>query len=223
MSNETMNVDVVEIAQKPDHIPAKFWDKDEGAVRVDQLLESYKSLEKKLSDKQSASKIDPPSDYEINVKDELFGIDNALNDRLRAKGFSQEQAQEVYDLAVEYMLPIILSIASEYKADREAEKLITHFGGMDGWNETARQLKAYGEKTLSPEALQGLAGSYEGILALHKMMLNDIGDGITVRGKAVSGGTVTDINAMMKNPRYWRDRDPTYIAKVTEAFERVYD
>ena len=215
--------DKLEKPVKPDYVPEKFWDADAGGVRVEQLINSYKSLEKKLSDKAEASKIDAPSSYNIKIKDELFDIDPALNDRLREKGFTEAQAQEVYDLAVEHMLPIILSVVDDYKADREAEKLINHFGGMDKWSETARQLKAYGEKALSKEALTGLAGSFEGILALHKMMLNDIGDGVTVRGKAVGASTVTDINVMMKNPKYWRDRDPNYIAKVTEAFERVYE
>lgn len=211
------------VPQRPDYIPEKFWDQKSGSVRIDQLAHSYKTLEKKLSNKQELNKPAAPDQYDIKVKDNLFDLDETLNDRLRAKGFSQEQAQEVYDLAVEYMLPIILSIVADYKADREAEKLIAHFGGVDGWNETARQLKAYGEKTLSKDALQGLAGSFDGIMALHKMMVNDIGDGITVRGQAVGSSTIQDINTMMKNPKYWRDRDPSYIAKVTEAFERIYE
>ncbi len=211
------------VPQRPDYIPEKFWDQKSGSVRIDQLAYSYKTLEKKLSDKQELNKPAVPDQYDIKVKDNLFDLDETLNDRLRAKGFSQEQAQEVYDLAFEYMLPIILFIVADYKADREAEKLIAHFGGVDGWNETARQLKAYGEKTLSKDALQGLAGSFDGIMALHKMMVNDIGDGITVRGQAVGSSTIQDINTMMKNPKYWRDRDPSYIAKVTEAFERIYE
>jgi hypothetical protein len=27
---------------------------------------------------------------------------------------------------------------------------------------------------------------------------------------------------MMRDPRYWRDRDPAFIAQVTEGFKRLY-
>jgi hypothetical protein len=217
-----MSDDVI-VKDRPEYVPEKFWNAELGEVRVKALLDSYKALEKKLAEKKPYLVPAAASEYEISIKDDFFAIDPELNARLLAKGFNQEQVQEVYDLAVEHMLPMILSIASDYKADREAEKLVAHFGGMDQWSEMARQLKAYGQKSLSSEALQGLAGSYDGILALHKMMMNDIGDGITARGKSVGMSSITDINQMMKNPKYWRDHDPSFIAKVTEAFERVYD
>jgi hypothetical protein len=27
---------------------------------------------------------------------------------------------------------------------------------------------------------------------------------------------------MMRDPKYWRDQDPSFIAKVTEGFKRMY-
>ena len=27
---------------------------------------------------------------------------------------------------------------------------------------------------------------------------------------------------MMRDPRYWRDRDPSFVQKVTEAFQKMY-
>ena len=30
------------------------------------------------------------------------------------------------------------------------------------------------------------------------------------------------LSQMMRDPRYWRDRDPDVIAKVTEGFRRLY-
>ena len=31
-----------------------------------------------------------------------------------------------------------------------------------------------------------------------------------------------DLQAMMSDPKYWRDKDPSFIAKVTEGFQRLY-
>jgi hypothetical protein len=30
------------------------------------------------------------------------------------------------------------------------------------------------------------------------------------------------LRSMMQSPKYWRDRDPAFIAKVSEGFQRVY-
>ena len=222
-TNDNSQTDVPDVKQKPEHVPEKFWNTETGEVRVDELITSYKFLEKKLSEKKLNSVPSDSAEYDITVKDNVFEIDPELNKRLLAKGFTQEQAQEVYDLAVEHMVPLIATMSADYKADREAEKLIAHFGGIDKWNEIARQLNAYGTKKLPKEALLGLASSYEGILALHKMMMQDVGDGITVNGKTVTSGNILDINKMMNDPKYWRDKDPAYIAKVTEAFSKAYD
>jgi hypothetical protein len=32
----------------------------------------------------------------------------------------------------------------------------------------------------------------------------------------------TTLSQMMRDPRYWRDRDPDVIAKVTDGFRRLY-
>ena len=45
-----------------------------------------------------------------------------------------------------------------------------HFGGEDTWRETSRQLLAWGRKNLPPAALDGLTTSYDGVVALHRMM-----------------------------------------------------
>jgi hypothetical protein len=31
-----------------------------------------------------------------------------------------------------------------------------------------------------------------------------------------------DLYKLMRDPRYWRDRDPALIAKVTEGFRQLY-
>lgn len=31
-----------------------------------------------------------------------------------------------------------------------------------------------------------------------------------------------DLQAMMRDPRYWRDQDPTFVSKVTEGFQKLY-
>lgn len=33
---------------------------------------------------------------------------------------------------------------------------------------------------------------------------------------------VLELQYMMRDPKYWRDQDPSFIAKVTEGFQKLY-
>jgi hypothetical protein len=32
----------------------------------------------------------------------------------------------------------------------------------------------------------------------------------------------TDLRAQMRDPRYWREKDPAFVAKVTQGFQKMY-
>ena len=244
MSDENLLTAEIETAEmpketkksnKPDGVPDKFWDAKKEEIRVDALLSSYLALEKKLStmlpmpqnddDKKRIQKVlgvpDRAEDYNVSVPNDLFDVDQELNERLLAKGFTEAQVQEVYNLAAEKLVPLIVEMAGEFQADREVERLIEHFGGVDKWKEMSRQLLAFGKKNLPADVLDGLACSYEGVMALARMMKADQ-PGIKGKGDAPNGNNESDIYAMMKNPRYWRDKDPSFVAQVTAGFEKLY-
>ena len=200
--------------------PEKFLDPESGEVRMDRFLQSYHALEKKLSQSPAAPKT--PHDYCIDCSHGLFQPDADINARLHEKGFTQDQAQELYNIAAEKLIPMIVEIAAEFQADREVEKLVQHFGGPDNWREISHQLLAFGQKNLPPEVLNSLSSSYEGILALHRMMKGE--EPKLSRAPAKSGDAPNDreLTSMMRDPRYWRDRDPSFVAKVTEGFQKLY-
>lgn len=201
-------------------IPDKFKDPETGAVRVDMLAQSYRALEKKLSERPVTPKT--PDEYCIACEHGLFEPDHEVNRRLHAKGFTQEQAQEVYDLAAEKMVPMIQEVAADYSADREVEKLITHFGGADQWRDVSRQLLSYGRRALPDDVLDNLASSYEGVLALYKMMQGGEPSIQGKKGRAPSALDEKELGSMMRDPKYWRDKDPAFVAKVTKGFEALY-
>lgn len=155
MSEDNLLTEMLE----PNEIPAKFKDVD-GRLKVKTMLQSYQALERKMSSHAGAPA--KPEEYCIDCSHGYFEPDQKVNQRLHAKGLSNEQMQEVYDLAAEIMVPMIQSIAADFQADRDMEQLIDHFGGKDKWKEVARQLLAYGRQNLSPQMLEHLAGSYEG-------------------------------------------------------------
>ena len=233
----TENTNIVANNSKPDGVPDKFWDADNNEIRVDALVKSYAELEKKMASSiptptddetharflRAAGVPVSPDEYQIAVRDNMFEPDQDLNARLHAKGFNTEQVQEVYDLAVEQMIPMIMDMAAEFQADREIERLIEHFGGKDQWQEASRQMFTFGKKNLPSQVLEGMSSSYEGIIALYKMMQSDEPQTLGGKGKSVSSNEEKDLQSMMNDPKYWRDKDPAFIAKVTDGFKSVYE
>ncbi|MGY8960517.1 MAG: capsid assembly protein, partial [Alphaproteobacteria bacterium] len=179
--------------QRPENVPKKFWNSESSEIRVDSLLHSYQALEKKLSERSVApEKIDDAPglvessepeetgennqsqeamiDYAITLDHDLFDVDPKLNERLRAAGFTGEQAQMVYDLATEELMPVAEEIAGALQSEVDDRRLEAHFGGAGKWRETQRQLKSWGGANLPTEAFESLASSYEGVKTLHRLM-----------------------------------------------------
>lgn len=220
-------------------IPEKFRDPETGALRVEALLASYRELEKKLStmmprpeDEAGRQRVyrslgcpECADDYQIETAHGLFTADPEVNRRLHAKGLNNEQVQEVYNLAAERLVPAIFEMAQDYQADREVERLIAAFGGTERWAEISRQLLSFGKKNLPPDVLGSLSSSFEGVMALYRMMKGQGEEPALAGGaaSAVSGAAdETALRGMMRDPRYWRDRDPGYVAQVTSGFQRMY-
>ena len=231
-------------------VPEKFRDPQTGAVRVDALLKSYLELERKLSapganttdasgadapaadapvaepDRPSLLKMlgvpDGPDGYCIACDHGLFQPDPAINGRLHGAGFTPEQAQLVYDLAAERLVPLIQELAAEFQAEREVERLTAHFGGEERWRDVSRQLLAWAGKNLPRAAVEGLSTTYEGVMALYKMMTGAEPAALSMPAAPAPGGSEAELQALMRDPRYWRERDPATVARVTEGFQRLY-
>lgn len=203
------------------NIPDKFKDPETGELKVESLLTSYGELERKMSNQPRAPK--SPDDYCVNCDHGYFGEDKELNRRLHEKGFTNEQVQIVYDLAAEKLVPLVFSVAADYNAERELEKLVAHFGGEEKWREVSRQLLAFGQKSLPADVLETLSSSYEGVLALHRMMKGEE-PGLSKSVTENRGGSQgeMELQSMMRDPKYWRDQDPSFISKVTEGFQKLY-
>jgi|TARA_R110000824_G_scaffold106146_2_gene250773 hypothetical protein len=73
-------------------------------------------------------------------------------------------------------------------------------------------------------AIQTLASTAEGIQALEKIMEMDRGSSIS--GEATSPASISqaDLEAMMKDPRYWKpgERSQEFVDKVASGFNKLY-
>jgi len=224
-------------SMRPEDVPEKFWDQEVGQLRVDALLKSYRELERRLSQRmapphadapeeevqrfrRSLGIPDSPDEYQITAKHDLCCADNEVNKRLHDAGFTPAQAQLVYDLAAERLLPMIAEAATQFEADRQVEKLRAHFGGEERFRRIAQQLSAWGRANLPDAVFDALSTTSEGVMALHRMM--EKGEPtVTRKADAAPAADEAGLREMMRDPRYWRTREPEFVKRVTDGFRRM--
>lgn len=220
-------------------IPPKFRDPETGALLPEKLLKSYLALEKRMARMVALPQADAdadtrrgfyralgvpetPDDYVITPKHPDLQADREVNARLHEAGFTPEQVQLVYDLACDHVMPQLDRLVGDLAATREREKLVTHFGGEARFREIARALDAWGRSNLPGPAFDALACTHQGVLALEAMMRNNEPG---LRGTGHAGGEMLSeeqLVKLMRDPRYWKHRDPETLATVTEGFRRLY-
>lgn len=219
-------------------IPEKFLD-EAGQLKTDALLQSYLELEKKLSrmvclpsdtssDEEKRDfykKIGVPDtaqNYQLSLKSDLLAVDPQVNQRLYELGFTNEQAQAVYDLAAEKVLPVIEELARDYEAERQKIALENYFGGKERFEQVARQITAWAKQNVSADVLDALSTTYEGVIALYKMMQTNE-PVMMPKGMPTENGLDEEgLKKLMMSPKYWKDKDPVVLKKVADGFNRLY-
>ncbi len=173
---------------------------------------------------QNQTDIMPKSykEYSLDYKSPLFESDDEVLERFFNAGFNNNQAQLVYDLANERILPYIKEMASEFESKKQREKLVQYFGSEEKFAEVSRQISMFAQKQFAKEVYDALGSTSEGVIALYKMMgsnepsINKESAGVEVLNEET-------LTKMMQDPRYWQTKDSDYIAKITKGFERLYD
>ncbi|CAK0760580.1 conserved hypothetical protein [uncultured Gammaproteobacteria bacterium] len=164
---------------------------------------------------------DGPDGYCIDCAHGLFTPDTEINQSLHSAGFTPEQAQMVYDLAAQRLVPMVKTLASEFEAEGQLRQLVDHFGGQDKWREVSRQILVWARRNLPAPAVEALSTTTEGVLALYRLMRGGEPSPLRSQGQATTTNEA-DLHKIMRDPRYWRDRNPEVVAKVTDGFRRLY-
>ncbi|MXW91829.1 MAG: hypothetical protein F4114_15880 [Rhodospirillaceae bacterium] len=164
---------------------------------------------------------DGPDGYRIEADHPWLGNDAELNGVLHEHGFTQGQAQLVYDIAHEYVLPLLDRMAGEIAGLRGERQLRAVFPG-DDWEARAEQTRQWGASALPEDLYQTLAATPAGVAAMHRMMQHGEPDFLSRTGPAGPAADEAELRRLMDDPRYWRDHDPATIAKVRDGFDRLY-
>ena len=183
---------------------------------TENLIQEIKNRDVKVNVPDSAE------NYHLEMKSDLLEVDPQVNQRLYELGFTNEQAQAVYDLAAEKILPVIEELAQDYEAARQRSALENYFGGKERFEQVARQITAWAKQNVSADILDALSTTYEGVMALYKMMQSNE-PVMMPKGYVVSESLDEEgLKKMMMSPKYWKDKDPELLKKVADGFNRLY-
>lgn len=215
----------------PHGIPDKFWDGEKNEIRGEALAKSYMELERRLSQNkgQNGSQNDVHSnltsaeEYKIELKTDAFMADPEVNQQLFNAGFTQQQAQLVYDLASDHLIPMVSEMAEQFEAKHQLNSLKQHFGGDEKWKEISGQIRNWGRSAFPENVYHALSSSYEGVVAMSHMMGNSGEPGMLGTSMPASGATSeAGLKEMMRSPKYWRDHDPALMRQVKQGFAKLY-
>lgn len=216
-----------------DKIPEKFLNSD-GTLNTDALVKSYTELEKKIgsmvsvptpeSDAQSRLKfnraIGVPDNASEYPKNDLYDDEN-LRQKFFDIGLTKTQVEKIYDIANEFLSPVISDLFSAQDETNAITELKSFFGSTEKMTDALQAINAFGERFLPREAFEELCSSAQGIQSVYKMMQSMEPDVKTDKNEVVAL-TENDLRRMMADPKYWRDKDSEYIRKIENGFKKLY-
>lgn len=207
---------------RPEWLPEKF-------NTPEDLVNSYSSLESKLGKGQEelresimneieseafANRPEKAGDYTLpEGMDELATDPNVewWSNFAWENGFSQDEFNE----GLSRMMP------EQPNLDAEIEKL------GDNANARIEAVALWSQKNLPEEfgpEIMRMGETAEGVQLLEHIMNTISDENVGGDAQAVAGLTQDDLNTMMRDPRYWdnRQRDPAFVKQVDEGFAKLY-
>jgi hypothetical protein len=196
-------VEVAEVAEKPDHVPEKFWDKEKGELRTEALLKSYSELEKGRSKAVTsaasstataeesiaeAEKAAPPADMLSEAKEvvETAGLNfDSMSDEFRANG---ELSAATYDALAAKGIPN--AMVNSYIAGQRAVATQWDNAGYEvaGGKEQFDKMATWAATAMSAQEARELNAAFSGTDTNVDRMRLAVG-GLRAKYEAANGRT----------------------------------
>lgn len=217
-----------------EQIPEKFMNQD-GTLNSDALIKSYRELERKIGTMVSVPGADADDaartkfNRAIGVPEkaseyptcDLFDGDDALREKFLEIGLTPNQVSKIYDIATEYLSPVITDLFDMQNESTAINELKNFFGSDDKMNEALNAINTFGEKFLPRDAFDALCASPQGIQSIYRMM-QSMEPTVQMQKNESEKLTDNDLRRMMRDPKYWRDHDAEYVRKIENGFKKLY-
>ncbi len=216
-----------------EQVPEKFLDEN-GELNTSALVKSYCELEKKMSGMISVPKDDSDVDakqkfnHAIGVPDnaseypinDLFD-DESVRNKFHEIGLTSQQVEKIYSIAEEFLTPTIKNLFELQNETNSINELKNFFGGTEKMNDALREINAFGQKYLPASAFEELCSTPQGIQGIYKMM-QSLEPNVLTDKNATENLSDDMLRNMMRDPKYWRDKDPEYVRKIENGFKKLY-
>ena len=227
------------VVSKPEYVQDKFWDVDRKEVNLENLASSYNALEKKLGSRtEDLSKQirqdmelerlkNAPEAYKVNLPELPENVDVSVSDDMEIVQWWKETAkknglsQDQFDEGVKMFINNAVSSLPDINAEMQ------NLG--DNAKERIEAAELWSKKNLSPSAystFSSIAATADGVKAIEEIMKLTKDSPIPTTPTQVSvTPDLQDLKSMMNDPRYYdsNSRDPSYVKRVTELYEKAYN
>jgi len=227
------------VVSKPEYVQDKFWDVDRKEVNLENLASSYNALEKKLGSRtEDLSKQirqdmelerlkNAPEAYKVNLPELPENVDVSVSDDMEIVQWWKETAkknglsQDQFDEGVKMFINNAVSALPDINAEMQ------NLG--DNAKERIEAAELWSKKNLSPSAystFSSIAATADGVKAIEEIMKLTKDSPIPTTPTQVSvTPDLQDLKSMMNDPRYFdsNQRDPSYVKRVTELYEKAYN
>jgi len=227
------------VVSKPEYVQDKFWDVDRKEVNLENLASSYNALEKKLGSRtEDLSKQirqdmelerlkNAPEAYKVNLPELPENVDVSVSDDMEIVQWWKETAkknglsQDQFDEGVNMFINNAVSALPDINAEMQ------NLG--DNAKERIEAAELWSKKNLSPSAystFSSIAATADGVKAIEEIMKLTKDSPIPTTPTQVSvTPDLQDLKSMMNDPRYFdsSQRDPSYVKRVTELYEKAYN
>ena len=227
------------VVSKPEYVQDKFWDVDRKEVNLENLSSSYNALEKKLGSRtEDLSKQirqdmelerlkNAPEAYKVNLPELPENVDVSVSDDMEIVQWWKETAkknglsQDQFDEGVSMFINNAVSALPDINAEMQ------NLG--DNAKERIEASELWSKKNLYPSAystFSSIAATADGVKAIEEIMKLTKDSPIPTTPTQLSvTPDLQDLKSMMNDPKYFdsNQRDPSYVKRVTELYEKAYN
>ena len=228
VEDTTEQTEVVETTDRPEWLPEKY-------KTGEDLAKAYKELESKLGNKDETirkeieeefnrtkyeNRPENKGDYTLPEGiDEGEAIGSELLQWWSEHSFDNGYGQDVFSAGIEKYMNAIGE--SEINLDDEMIKL------GDQASSRTDAASAFANKFFPQEvmpAIERMAESHEGIIALEHIMENMKGPSLNASSDGIDKVNESDLRTMMLDERYHNvtKRDPAYVKSIEDGFKKLY-
>jgi hypothetical protein len=233
-SNETTEAPVEQTtetvhAERPEWLPEKFQTPEDLRKSYDELSSKLGKGEEELRDKllqemeteAFSSRPDAVGDYVLpEVIDEQAAVDNELLDWWSNYSWENGLSQEEFAEGIEKYATAIMGQQPDLEAVQKelGENANERVEAVQLW------MNKFFPDPAMQEAVAELGASSAGIKALEHIIEQTKSANVSGPGTIAGQVTKEDVEAKMKDPRYWQQgrRDPAFVQEVNNEWKRLY-